>query len=47
MDRDQLILVYCRSGRRSQQAAEKLAKLGYTHVVEIGGILDWDGELEK
>ena len=46
-DRDQLILVYCRSGRRSQQAAEKLAKLGYTHVVEIGGILDWDGELEK
>ena len=47
VDRDQLILVYCRSGRRSQQAAEKLAKLGYTHVVEIGGILDWDGELEK
>ena len=43
----QLILVYCRSGRRSKEAAEKLVKLGYTNVVEFGGILDWKGEIEK
>ena len=43
----QLILVYCRSGRRSKEAAEKLAKLGYTNIVEFGGILDWTGEIEK
>jgi rhodanese-related sulfurtransferase len=44
-DRDQLILVYCRSGRRSKEAAEKLCALGYTNVVEFGGILDWTGEI--
>ena len=43
-DRDQLIFVYCRSGRRSKEAAEKLAALGYTNIVEFGGILDWQGE---
>lgn len=43
-DKDQLILVYCRSGRRSKEAAEKLVFLGYTNVVEFGGILDWTGE---
>ena len=46
-DKAQLILVYCRSGRRSKEAAEKLVKLGYTNVVEFGGILDWKGELER
>ena len=45
--KDQLILVYCRSGRRSKEAAEKLVALGYTNVVEFGGILDWTGEIEK
>ena len=44
-DKDQLILVYCRSGNRSKQASEKLAALGYTNVVEFGGINDWPGEL--
>lgn len=43
-DKDQLILVYCRSGNRSKQAAEKLAAQGYTNIVEFGGINDWDGE---
>lgn len=43
-DKNQLILVYCRSGNRSKQASEKLAKLGYTNIVEFGGILDWPGE---
>ena len=46
-DRAQLILVYCRSGRRSKEAAEKLVKLGYTNIVEFGGILDWKGDIEK
>lgn len=46
-NKSQLILVYCRSGRRSKEAAEKLAKLGYTNIVEFGGILDWTGEIEK
>lgn len=45
-DKDQTILVYCRSGRRSQEAAGRLAELGYRGIVEIGGILDWDGETE-
>ncbi len=44
-DPDQLILVYCRSGNRSKQAAQKLVALGYTNIVEIGGILDWPGEI--
>ena len=43
-DKDQLILVYCRSGRRSKEAAEKLVALGYTNIVEFGGIIDWSGE---
>ena len=46
-DKNQLIMVYCRSGRRSKEAAEKLVKLGYTNIVEFGGILDWKGEIEK
>ena len=46
-DQDQLILVYCRSGNRSKQAAEKLVKLGYTNIVEFGGIIDWTGETVK
>ena len=40
-DKDQLILVYCRSGRRSKNAASELAKLGYTNIKEFGGINDW------
>jgi rhodanese-related sulfurtransferase len=40
-DKDQLILVYCRSGRRSKNAAGELAALGYTNVKEFGGIIDW------
>ncbi len=46
-DKDQLILVYCRSGNRSKQASAKLVKLGYTNIVEFGGINDWNGEIEK
>lgn len=44
-DKGQRIMVYCRSGRRSKEAAEKLVKLGYTNIVEFGGILDWKGEI--
>ena len=44
-DKNQLIMVYCRSGRRSKEAAAKLVKLGYTNIVEFGGILDWKGEI--
>lgn len=43
-NKKQLILVYCRSGNRSKQASEKLVKLGYTNIVEFGGIIDWPGE---
>ena len=43
-DKNQLILVYCRSGNRSKQASEKLAALGYTNIYEFGGINDWTGE---
>ncbi|NLG03423.1 MAG: rhodanese-like domain-containing protein [Clostridia bacterium] len=46
-DKDQTIYVYCRSGNRSKQASEKLAAMGYTSIIEFGGILDWTGELEK
>ena len=46
-DTDQIILVYCRSGNRSKQAAEKLFRTGYTAVYEFGGIIDWDGEIVK
>lgn len=45
-DKNQLIYVYCRSGNRSKQAAEKLVALGYTNIVEFGGIIDWTGEIE-
>ena len=45
-DKDQLILVYCRSGNRSKQAAEILVELGYTNIREFGGILDWPYEVE-
>ena len=44
-DLHQVILVYCRSGRRSKEAAQKLADIGYTQVYEFGGILDWTGEI--
>ena len=46
-DKDQLILVYCRSGRRSKIAAEELVKLGYANVKEFGGIIDWKYEIVK
>ena len=45
-DKDQLILVYCRSGRRSKLAAEALVQLGYTNIREFGGIIDWPYEVE-
>jgi rhodanese-related sulfurtransferase len=44
-DLDQIILVYCRSGRRSKEASQKLADIGYTNVYEFGGIVDWTGEI--
>ena len=46
-DKDQLILVYCRSGRRSKLAAAALAELGYTNIKEFGGIIDWPYEVVK
>jgi rhodanese-related sulfurtransferase len=46
-DLDQIILVYCRSGRRSKEASQKLADIGYTRVYEFGGIIDWTGEVVK
>ena len=46
-DKNAQILVYCRSGRRSKIASVSLAKLGYTNVKEFGGIIDWEGEIEK
>ena len=45
-DKNQLIMVYCRSGNRSKQASEKLVDLGYTNIVEFGGINTWPGEIE-
>ena len=47
LDKNQLILVYCRSGRRSKIAAEELVKLGYTNVKEFGGIIDWEYDIVK
>lgn len=44
-DLDQIILVYCRSGRRSKEAAQKLFDIGYTNVYEFGGIIDWTGDV--
>lgn len=46
-DKEQLILVYCRSGRRSKIASEKLVNMGYTNVKEFGGIIDWPYETVK
>ena len=46
-DKDTLVLVYCRSGRRSKIASENLIKLGYTNVYEFGGIIDWPYEIVK
>jgi len=46
-DLDQIILVYCRSGRRSKEASEKLSKMGYTKIYEFGGIITWNGETTK
>ena len=45
-DKAQLLLVYCRSGRRSKLAAEALVELGYTNIKEFGGIIDWPYEVE-
>lgn len=44
-DKEQVVFVYCRSGNRSKQASEKLVDLGYTNIVEIGGVKDWPGDL--
>lgn len=44
-DKEQILLIYCRSGRRSKQAAQKLADIGYTNIYEFGGIIDWTGEI--
>ena len=44
-DLDQVILIYCRSGRRSKEASQKLADMGYTNIYEFGGIIDWTGEV--
>lgn len=46
-DKNQTIYVYCRSGNRSKQAAKKLVELGYTDIIEFGGILDWTGDRVK
>ena len=46
-DLDKVIYVHCRSGRRSKEAAGKLVAIGYTNIIECGGILDWTGEIEK
>ena len=46
-NKDQLILIYCRSGNRSKQAALKFQQLGYTNLVEFGGIIDWEGPIEQ
>ncbi len=46
-DKEQTILVYCRSGRRSAEAARTLADMGYTQVYDFGGIIDWPYEIEK
>ena len=46
-DKNQMILIYCRSGRRSKIAAQSLLDLGYTNLIEFGGILDYKGEVEK
>ncbi|MGN0490411.1 rhodanese-like domain-containing protein [Ruminococcus sp.] len=45
-NKSQMIYIYCRSGNRSKQAADKLLALGYTNIIEFGGIIDYTGELE-
>lgn len=44
-DKEQIILIYCRSGRRSREASQKLANMGYTNIYEFGGIMNWTGEI--
>ena len=44
-DKDAIILIYCRSGRRAKDASEKLVKLGYTNIYDFGGIIDWPYEI--
>jgi len=46
-DMSQTIYVYCRSGRRSKEASSKLAAIGYTNIIEFGGIIDWTGDIEQ
>ena len=46
-DKDQIILIYCRSGNRSKQASQKLVNMGYTYIYEFGGINTWSGEIVK
>ena len=46
-DKDQVILIYCRTGARSKQAAQKLADMGYTNLYEFGGIMNWTGPVVK
>ncbi len=45
-DRKATVIVYCRSGRRSAEAAEKLRRMGYSDIIDIGGIIDWEGDIE-
>ncbi len=46
-DLNKTVYVYCRSGNRSKQASSKLARIGYTNIIEFGGIIDWTGEIER
>ena len=46
-NKDQMIFIYCYSGKRSKQAALKLKKLGYTNLIDLGGIINWQGEIVK
>lgn len=44
---NETIYVYCCSGNRSKQASEKMVSIGYTNIIEFGGIIDWTGDIEK
>ena len=46
-DQNAVLLIYCRSGRRSAEAAQKLLSLGYSHVYDFGGILDWQYDITQ
>ena len=46
-DKEQTIFVYCRSGRRSKEACQTLCELGYSNIIDFGGIIDWKGEIVK